>query len=243
MGHGQIKIGVIHDQHRVFRPHLHLQFRQMTDGGRRDLPTHRDRSGKADGIHGARGNQPVAHRSTRTHDQIERAARQVGAGDDLGQGHGRSWRQVGRFPHHRIAKRQCRGNFPCRCGDGEVPRRDYRHNADGFAADLDVDAKPGALRLIALQAQRLGGKPGKELPGAVNLALGFGDWLAFFAGQKHANLAGAGHQFAANCHQNVVPLLDARRPPQGLRGPRRLQRQFQLFRIGLGIRADQIRSI
>ena len=243
MDDGKVKVGIIHDQHRVLRAHLHLNLGHVLDCGQGNPATDRNRAGKADRINTPVFDQLLAHIAARTGYEVEKALRNVLTRDDLGQRHGTGGRQVGGFPHHGVAVGESRGDLPRRGRHRKVPRADDRHHTNRLAKHVNLDAGAHALGVVADDAQGLGGVVGEKLAGAEDLALALGQGLALLAGEKPADLGGAGDQFGPDGHQHIVPLLDARRPPDRLRGASGCNRVVDLGGAGLGVVADHVGQV
>ena len=189
MGHGKVHVAVIHDDHGILRPHLHLQLRAIGQNAHRDALPYLDRSGKGYGGHVGMGDKGIAHGPPRPHHHVEGARRQPCPRNHLCQRDGRGRGQVGRLPYHRIAIGQRGRNFPCRRRHGKIPRRDYGHHPHRFAPHLDLYPRTDAFGLIALIAQRLGREPCEELARAIDLALAFSEGFALFTRQKGPDFA------------------------------------------------------
>ena len=177
----QIQIRIIHHRERVFTAHLHLNLGQITNRRSRNALAYRDRSGKGNCVQMRAFHQMLTNRTTRTHHQIEQPLGNILTRDNLSQRHGRGRGQIGRFPDHRIAKGQRRGDFPACRGSGEIPRRDNRNNAHRFTAHVNLNTIARRIGCLTHLTQHLGSVIGEELTRAINLPLAFRQRLALFA--------------------------------------------------------------
>ncbi|MNV29914.1 hypothetical protein D3C71_1211630 [compost metagenome] len=136
---------------------------------------------------------------------------------DVCQRPGGAGHHLGGLEHYAVAVGQCGRDLPGRDGDGEVPRRDDADGAQGFARDLDAHARAHGRDHLAAGAQRLAGKELEDGRGAAHFSDGFGQGLAFFAGQQVAQLGLARNDFVAHGVQDVKALLGRGHAPCGER--------------------------
>jgi hypothetical protein len=230
---------VEHDQ-RVLAAHFELEFGHPSHTGAGNLAASGDGSGEGDGIDVAAVQKGLANHGSAPHHEIEDPLGQSRSRDDLGERMGRSRNQVGRLEQDGVAIAERRCNFPCRNGNGEIPRRDDADHTDRFTGDFDIDIGPNAGNLLAHQPQRLAGEEIEDLPCPRDLSDAFGTGLALLASQELAEFFLTGQNFVGDFLQRVVPLL-RRRPRPGRRGSLGGgDRGVRLRRVGVGILADDI---
>src|SRR5208282_1900855 len=174
------------------------------------------------------------------HHEVENAFGDASANDDLGQRVGRTWHELGRLEHDRVAVRERRRNLPGRNRDRKIPGRDDSDHADGLACRLDVDVRAHGRELFARDSQRLAGEEIEDLAGPRDLADPLGQRLALFAGEETAEFVAPGEDFQGGAQQNIVSLLRRRARPSRESGVGGLYRRAGLIGVGLGAFADNV---
>ena len=151
----------------------------------------------------------------RPHHQVEHAWRQPGALQDVDERPRRGGRELGRLEDDAVAERERGRNLPGRNREREVPRRDDADDADRLARDLDFDAGPHRVELVAADAHRLAGEVLEDRAGAAGFADPVGERLSLLARQLPPELFLARQDLGAGAVEDVEPLLRGRQRPFG----------------------------
>src|SRR5439155_25563161 len=138
------------------------------------------RAGEADRIDATIVDERFANDAAAAHHEIEYAGWHTGVSDKLGECPRRSRHELRRLEHHAVAISKRRRDFPCRDGDGKIPRRDETDNAEWLAGNLHVHAGTHRGNLLSRQVQRFAAEELEDLPGTHHFANTFGERLAFF---------------------------------------------------------------
>jgi hypothetical protein len=114
--------------------------------------------------------------------------------------------EIGRLEDDRVAEGQCGRHLPRRNGDGEVPRADEAHDADGLARDQHIDAGADGSQRHAFGAERFLREELEDLGGARRLGDAVRQRLSFLTRQKPSDLVLAGEKLDADEFENVGAL-------------------------------------
>ncbi|MNF74083.1 hypothetical protein D3C84_561060 [compost metagenome] len=238
-----LEVGIVENDLRVLAAHLQLYLGLARNAADGDLPANADRTGEADTVDLVVIDDGFTDHTTTAHHQVEHAGGEASTRDDLGQGPGATGYQVGRLEHHTVAVGQGRGDFPGRNGNREVPRGDQADHAQGFTGDFHVHARAYRRQIVAGQAQAFAGEELEDVTGTAHLANGFGQGLAFLAGEQGAELFLAREDLAADFVQRIATGLDTGRRPgrEGRTG--RVDGGIDLGLVGLCVVADHIGQV
>jgi hypothetical protein len=163
-------------------------------------------------------------------DDVEDARRQAGLHHQFGQAHRHRRIALGGLEDEGVAASDGRTHHPHRDHGREVERGDARHDAQGLAHRIDVDARTGALGVFALQQMRDTARELNDFQAAHDVALGVGDDLAVLGRQQLRQLIHVGVEQAHEVEHHPRPALRIGRRPG------------RLGRLGVGDGGVQLRG-
>ncbi len=162
--------------------------------------------------------QGVAHHAALAVDHVEHAGGQSGVLQGAGQVGGGERGELGRLDDHGVAADQRRGGLPGRDGDGEVPRRDEPDDAESLAAGGDGGVRQAAGQHLAGGGPAERAEEPQHVRGALDLALGLGEGLAFLADEVPGDRGLAVQQEVAGGHEDGAAGGGGQGGPGRLRG-------------------------
>ena len=115
--------------------------------------------------------------------------------------------ELGGLEDDAVAVGERRRYLPRRDRERKVPGSDEADDADRLARDLDLDAGPHRVELVAADAHRLAGEVLEDRSGAAGLAHGIGQRLAHLARELLSELLLARQDLRAGAIEDVEPLL------------------------------------
>ena len=147
--HRRRQIRVVEHDERVLAAHLELHARAGLDRGGADADADVLRSGEAHRVDVGRRGERGAELRAGPHHQVEHAGRQAGALHDVDERPRRRRHELGRLEDDAVAERERRRDLPRRNRERKIPRRDQADDAERLARDLDFDAGPHRVELVA----------------------------------------------------------------------------------------------
>ena len=181
-----------------------------------DIFGDRGRADKADG-HDLGMIEDRVNRALVTIDHLKDAIRRAGFAHQFSQ-HQRHGRVTfRRLEDEGIAGSNRRAELPHRNHRREIERGDAGHHAKRLAQRIHVDAGTGALGEFTLEQMRRAEAEFRHFQPADDVALGVGNGLAVFAGQRLGQLVHVTVQQFDELHQHPRALLRIGGGPAGLR--------------------------
>src|SRR5690606_26191487 len=238
-----VEVGIIQNDLRVLAAHFQLDLGLACHASRRDTTADTHRAGKTDAIDAPVVDQNFTDLAALAHYQVENSGWEARTRNDLRDGPGTTWHQVGRLDHHAIAVRERRRDLPGRNRDREIPGRDQTDHPKRLTRDFDAHPRAYRLQDFARLAQTLTGEELEDIACARHLADGFGQGLALLTSQQRTQLLAPGEDVQTDLFQRIGTRLDTAGRPGGKGLARRGNRRFDLSRVGLRILTDDIREI
>ena len=166
-------------------------------------------------------------------EHVEDARRQASVEEAFHEPMRRHRRERGGLEDDGVPRDERGRHFPRRDGDGEVPRRDERDDAEWLLSRQQLRGSVGAGECLAAQPPTLPAKEAQDVGGAVDLARGLGQRLALLGGEFRRDLSGPGPQQLRGARQNRPASGGRRLAPRRLRVRRGPNRRVHVLSSGL----------